>query len=266
MTVLSYLQFLLNEGKSYSVINTHKSMLLQTLKLLNNSWCENPLYISRFMKGLFNKIPPCPRYKFSWDVSIVLQFLRKLFPLHDLTLKMLTLKAVALVSLAVAPRAQTLVAMSLDGLKVFEKKLTFSFKELIKTSKPGKSYQLDLHHYVEEELCVMHTLLYYMEKTRQLRKSQKVFVSYCTYNCITTQTIARWLKEVLHLSGIDTSVFKAHSYRSAAASAAFNLGCSLSEVLKTADWTSAKNFHKFYLRKVEVTGGKSFAEVILSHN
>jgi hypothetical protein len=37
------------------------------------------------------------------------------------------------------------------------------------------------------------------------------------------QQLARWLKSVLELSGINSSIFKAHSFRGAAASAAFCL-------------------------------------------
>ena len=94
----------------------------------------------------------------------------------------------------------------------------------------------------------MHTLLYYLEKTVDIRKSQYVLVSYCTYSKVTSSTVARWLKEVLRLSGIDCNLFKAHSYRGAAASAAFLSGCSLNEILKTADWSSVRNFKKYYLR------------------
>ena len=54
---------------------------------------------------------------------------------------------------------------------------------------------------------------------------------------------------VLNLSGIDTDKFKAHSYRAASASAAFNRGCSLKRILDTADWSSEKNFRKFYFRQ-----------------
>lgn len=251
----------MRQGKSYSVINTHKSMLLQTLKLLGNSWCDNPLFISRFMKGVFNRIPPRPKYKFTWDVSKVLTFLRTLFPLCELSLKMLTLKVVALIALSSAPRAQTLVSMNMDSMKISENCITFIFENLLKTTRPSNSYSLNLYHFVEEELCVMHTLLYYLDRTKDLRKSRSVLVSYCSYNSVTSSTIARWLKEVLELSGVDVSVFKAHSFRGAAVSAAFNRGCSVSEILKTADWTSVKNFKKYYLREV-VSSDKSFADSV----
>lgn len=253
----------MEQGKSFSVINTHKSMLIQTLKLLNNSWCENPIYLARFMKGLFNKNPPVPKYKFTWDVSVVINFLRKLYPLKDLTIKMLTLKLVSLISLTTAPRAQTLVALNLDNMNVCGNKVVFTFDKLLKTSRPGKSFQLELLHCSEEDICAMHTLLCYIERTKHVRKSRQLLVSYCSFESVSTSTVARWLKEVLKLSGVDISVFKAHSYRSAAVSAAYNKGCSLKDILSSADWASASNFQKFYLREVEPSNNVSFAEAVL---
>ena len=121
--VISYLNFLRLEGKSYSVINTHKSMLLQTLQFFDNEWCSNACLISRFMKGLFHVIPLKPRYQFTWDVSKVLTFLSTLFPLDRLSMKMLTLKLTALIALLTAPRAQTLqwtwIIWTLWNLKLF---------------------------------------------------------------------------------------------------------------------------------------------------
>ena len=96
----------------------------------------------------------------------------------------------------------------------------------------------------------MHTVLFYIEKTRSIRKSSKLFVSYVSYDKVTTSTIARWLKFVLQEAGIDTSVFKAHSFTGAAASAAFSSGCTLKSILQTGDWSSDKNFYNFYYRDV----------------
>ncbi|XP_055958769.1 uncharacterized protein LOC130014020 [Patella vulgata] len=81
--MLAYLDLLIENGKSYSVINTHKSMLIQTLKLFNNSWCENP----------------------------------------SLGLKLLTYKLVALLALSNAPRSQTLVALKLSNMNILKDKV-----------------------------------------------------------------------------------------------------------------------------------------------
>ena len=53
----------------------------------------------------------------------------------------------------------------------------------------------------------------------------------------------------LELSGINTEIFKAHLYRAASVSAAYNKGCVLKTVLDTADWSSDKNFKKFCWRQ-----------------
>ena len=90
-------------------------------------------------------------------------------------------------------------------------------------------------------------------------------ISYVSYKSVSTKTVARWLKEVLENSGIDTSVFKAHSFRGTAASAAFSRGCSLNEILKTGDWSSVRNFRKYYLHQAhDVDKGNSVANAILS--
>ena len=77
----------------------------------------------------------------------------------------------------------------------------------------------------------MHTCLHYIDRTKSLRKSQQFLVLYSTLNSVTSSTFARWLKTVLSDVGIDTNQFKAHSYRSAASSAAFYRGCSLDLIL-----------------------------------
>ena len=65
-----------------------------------------------------------------------------------------------------------------------------------------------------------------------MRLSRQVFISYVTFKAVTSSTVARWLKTVLDLSGIDTKVFKVHSYRGASASAALSGGCSLQKIFK----------------------------------
>jgi hypothetical protein len=54
----------------------------------------------------------------------------------------------------------------------------------------------------------------------------------------TCNTISRWIKNVLCLSGINTDIFKAHSTRSAATCAVFIAGIPIVDILKTDGWTS----------------------------
>ena len=64
---------------------------------------------------------------------------------------------------------------------------------------------------------------------------------------MTKFSLTRWLKTVLSLSGIDTKVFSAHSYRGASLSSAYNNGVSLDAILKAGDWTNADTLvNQFY--------------------
>jgi len=48
--------------------------------------------------------------------------------------------------------------------------------------------------------------------------------------------------------GVNTYIFKAHSVRSAASSAAADAGVFVTEIMEAANWTSASVFEKFYYR------------------
>jgi hypothetical protein len=215
------------------------------------------------MKGIFIKKPHGPRYEVTWDVSVVLNFLKTLFPLESLSIKMLTFKVTALIALANAPRAQTLVSLDLDNMFIEDNFVLFLFNNVLKTSRIGHNFSMKIEHFRREELCAMHTLLHYITRTKSVRKSQKVLVSFVTFKEVTTSTVARWLRCVLNLSGIDTDRFKAHSYRGASVSAAFNKGCSLKCILNTADWKSDKHFRKYYYRNYVPKKQLSFANAVL---
>ena len=73
--VLKYLTELYNAGCSYSNINLARSALSAIIITEHQSLGAHPL-ISRFMKGVFNKRPPRPRYEEIWDVKPVLDYLR----------------------------------------------------------------------------------------------------------------------------------------------------------------------------------------------
>jgi hypothetical protein len=237
-------------------------MLLQTLPFFGNKWCKDCHLISRFMRGIFLKNPPVPRYAFTWDVTCVLKFLSSLFPLDKIPLKLLTYKAVSLIALATAPRAQTLVSMNLDYMLKEQHAVIFSFPGLLKTSRSGHSYSLKIEHFKDEKLCPFHTLTYYLNVVRRVRLTRSVFISYVTYKSVTTSTIARWLKSVLVLSGIDISKFSAHSFRGASVSSALSNGCTLQKILNAADWSSDKNFRKFYSRHSVSNESMSFTEAV----
>lgn len=106
----------------------------------------------------------------------------------------------------------------------------------------------------------MKSLNLYIEKTRELRGDAKqLFISFIKpHQQVTSSTIARWLKQIMELAGIDTSVFKAHSVRS---STAAMQGITTEDILSAADWSSDSTFRRFYYKPIRDTG---FAESVLT--
>ena len=66
------------------------------------------------------------------------------------------------------------------------------------------------------------------------------------HNAVSKDTIARWIKVTLGLAGIDGNVFKPHSTRAAATSAAKRKGVIVSDILNVAGWSNEKTFARFY--------------------
>jgi len=119
------------------------------------------------MKGVFNLRPPLPRYKFTWDVSKVLNYLADLYPLQTLSLKELTIKLAALLSLSTAQRSQTLMTC-VDNMSVCRDSVSFLTTSLMKTSKLGRTAQtIVLNKYEKEELCPVYTIKEYLERTKK---------------------------------------------------------------------------------------------------
>jgi len=222
-------------------------------------------FLDRMMKGCYNFNPPRARYSFTWDVNMVLDFLCTLYPLEDLSLKDLKLKLIALVALATAARAQSLSALNLNFMHKNEEQnvIVFQIQELLKTSRPGVSLpNIVLRKFDKPQVCVVRTLLYYIFRTKDVRKSSSLFISYVTYCKVTSSTLSRWLKTVLLRAGINIDIFKGHSFRGAATSAALASGCSLKDILATANWSSAKTFYKFYHKEITQSQIKDFSSAV----
>ena len=248
-----------HDGKSYSTINTYRSAISTTVKSISEdrkSIGAHPL-ISRLLKGIYLYRPPTARYSSTWDVSAVTDYLGTLTPLSTLSLKSLTLKTVMLCALATAQREQTMCALDLRNKIETSESIKFLVTDRLKTSRPGKSVEVCITATDVADICPVRTLREYISRTEVLRLhdgtyQHKLFVSFVKpHNPVTTATIARWIKTVMHAAGIDTTVFKAHSVRGAATTKAYTSGAPLAQILKMADWSNERTFRRHYLRVPE---------------
>ena len=185
-----------------------------------------------------------------------------------LELEQLTLKTAAFVALVSAQRSQTLSALSIEYMNSTATGNQIVVNSLLKSSRPGKSSLIvSLPAFPEnEKLCALSTLLHYVARAvsiRQALNSSQVFVSYgkpC--KVVSSATLSRWLKTVLSLAEIYTSIFKGHSFRGASTSKAVSLGVPLDVILKAAQWKNAGTFAKLYQRETSSVG--QFAQTVFT--
>ena len=250
-----FLTDLFDKGLSYSAINIARSALSALLPMFEGSPFGSHPIVSRIMRGIYNKRPQRSRYASTWDVDIVLDYVKELTPLRKLTLRDLTHKLVILMLLTSCQRVQTLSSLKIDDLlwSQDDETAVFRLSQTLKHTKRGSLGVLTFKHFQEDpRICVVRTLREYVERTADLRNitnNEDNFLLITTvppFRKASTATIARWTKETLSNSGIDIKLFKAHSVRGASTSKLADLQVSVQEIMKKGAWKSESTFQKYY--------------------
>jgi site-specific recombinase XerD len=250
--ILDFLSSLKDAGKAYStinVINVHRSMLSQTLDLIEGLPIgENPLVV-KLLKACYNDNPPQPRYPAMWEPEKVLSYIASLGENSSLSLSQLAGKAVTLIALATLLRVAEIAAIGLQSVKFSNEAVHFSLKTLRKTQRVGPLGSFSIKKFSNP----VETIKTFMKATVAFRSGTedeiRLWVSVRPpQGPVTANTIARWIKNVLKESGIDTNTFSAHSTRSVAASQAARVGWSTEAILRAGNWARESNFNRFYNR------------------
>ena len=114
--VSEILEFLLEQcetGKQYHTINTIRSAISMTHEEVDGTRIGQHPLVSRFLKGVFNCRPPVPKYSCTWDVDIVLSYLKDLPDNESLPFQLLSHKVAMLMVLSNADRCSDLAALHL---------------------------------------------------------------------------------------------------------------------------------------------------------
>ena len=111
------------------------------------------LVSSWFLKVIFHLRPPQPRYTKTWEVNKVLPNRKSLGPNYSLSLKQLTLKIAALLTILAGRRIHTLCMHSVIHMDQSPDKVIFHIIGLTKCSKPTIPNQPFFYRaYVEDVL------------------------------------------------------------------------------------------------------------------
>ncbi|KAJ8914096.1 hypothetical protein NQ315_014292 [Exocentrus adspersus] len=248
--ILSLIKTIFDKDGSYSTINIHRAALSLFMIIPE----EDKNIFKKFYKGLYNLKPPMPKYKYTWDPAPVLDYLQTLFPLEGLSLEKLTYELVMLVALTSAHRLQTLSLIKIENIKIGQNVIEVRIPDMIKTSKRNKEQPILCFPFIRKklELCVASVICHYLEVTTTLRElsEMRLFLTIKKpHKAASTQTLSRWLKNILSLCKIDTKIFKGYSCRHAATSAAARGGLNIGIIRETAGWTkNSEMFRRFYNR------------------
>ena len=127
-------------------------------------------------------------------------------------------------------------------------------QEKLKHTKPGchqEPFEY-LPYEPDKALCIYEHLSEYIDRTKPLQVCSKLLISYIRpHKAVSKDTVACWLKVTLGFSGIDMEKFTAHSYRAASISSNKAAGLNLTKILKTAGWSNAQTFAKYYNKPLE---------------
>ena len=215
---------------------------------------QHPITV-RLVKGISNIRPPVPRYSSTWNVQQGLNYLKSCGQSDTLPLKLLTLKTVFLLAITRPSRSADLSQLDIMRMRCRSNGNSFLPSTLAKQSRQGKPIEEFFFpsFLPNTTLCPVSTLRTYLDRTSPLRGEEtRVFVSLIKpHKAVTSSTIARWLRTTLEQSGIDSSIFGAHSTCGASASAAVRGGITTEDILKAANWSSESVFQRFYHKEVD---------------
>jgi hypothetical protein len=268
--ICDFLLGLFKSGTSTSSLNVARSAIsFFSLNLLDIT--NNPI-LGRLFKYFYNTRPLRPRYLTYWPVAKLLNFLSEWHPIHNLTLRQLTLKTAALLALTTSDRGQTIHLLNIENTAISDNGISFVIFDKLKTTRRVlKPKVVECTNSEIPSLNVAEYLTAYLNKTFTLRAAQvrqgnpkptQLFLSWATKKPVTRQTIARWLTTTLRLAGIDTTQFTAHSYRGAGLSAAHSRGASIDKIVASGNWKDAETFHSFYSAPDQ---DSSVGQIILRH-
>ena len=240
------------DGTGYRTACLNRSALNSYVTLTEGMALTDHPLVRRFVAGVFNTRPPMPRYVQVWDIGVVISYLRGLGETPNLSLKLLTLKLNALLSILTSQRVSSLHSLLTSRMTLTRDRVAFVPAWLLKHHRQGKKIKpIVVKAYpADPKVCVVSTLRIYLEK--RLGVSDQLLQCHRRpYGPASKDTIARWLKQVLKDSGVDTSVYSAHSYRGASTSAAARVSVPIQKILNRGQWASEDTWRNHYDLPVE---------------
>ena len=208
--------------------------------------------------------PPEPRYEETWDVNLILNYIREKWPNNgQLSTLNLRRKCVVLGRLATIARSSDLHRIKFSSIHFNNRRMTYATKPLKNHTRVALSGLVLDELSTETSLCPVQAWQAYLDQTKHIPRNQDcVFVSAkAPHKELSVDTLAKDTLFVMKEAGIDVNRYKAHSTRAVAASRAIDAGATVDNVMRWGRWKSHCVFMRFYNRS---TKRENFTKLILS--
>ncbi|KAG1370329.1 hypothetical protein G6F60_012226 [Rhizopus arrhizus] len=245
-------------------LNTLRSAIASVFAIIHEQ--QTPIADQPIIKEFFaakrksNVSIPKKHQLFTWDIAILINYIKdKLTSTVNLSLQQLQLKTILLLCIATMWRPRSDIGrLQFRDIHIQRQGETTSATIHARESKECQVKSVTLGEYKEEQLCSVKTLVNFLDRTATTRDDLPVdhtlFLTYLEKEEIRSSsvrptTVANWIKAAMQATGIDTSNFQAHSIRSAASTKAVELGYTIQDVKKHANWRLQSNtFEDFYYK------------------
>ena len=114
--VAQYLKYLYEEGCSYSTVNFARSAISKYHSGYNGISVGSHKLITIACKAIFRLRPPLPKYKTTYDITVVLEHIKALKCNSELSLKLLSYKALFLLTMCTISRMSSVARLGPDLL------------------------------------------------------------------------------------------------------------------------------------------------------
>ena len=96
--IVQFIKKLFDDGVSYNTVNHARSAISKYHQGFNGVSAGSHKLVCQAVKSVFKQRPPIPRYETTFDINVVFNYIKSLPPNHELSLKLLTFKALFLLT------------------------------------------------------------------------------------------------------------------------------------------------------------------------
>lgn len=278
------------DNRAPSTIKGYRSMLAEVYRKIRGPDIGTDKFLSDLISNFeYNK----PRFRAlipAWDLTVVLEFLAGDYfePLHETSLRWLTLKTCFLISLAVAGRISEIHALSRapeclrfnqDGSLTLTTKPEFVAKNRLPTcanqhvrllpltTSSGTAVQGER----EVATCPIRALRAYLRRTRYADPTSHLWIRWMDGKPASAQTISSWLRFVIKSAYAEAGLpaigeLRAHEIRAIATSTAFKENVAVRDIIQAVGWRSESTFATHYLRDLSLIQPLNRSVTVAQHN